>query len=229
MFISAAAPVEGGRVGNQWAAGAAARLRPRLRKKGPRLPRGAGAGRARPPLGSLPHSVARHARWSDPGGAHSLRIGGANVYVWAQRGHRQTRAPASLLRGRSLPGDSQRGAGRSEARETTEGRSPTRTKSPTIHRVIATTTPRSTRAKSARTPRLTATTTTRSIVASSSRIRRSTAISTARSTHATSPKARKTKTATTESTPAKSRSATSISTARSPLRISRSCSRCGDS
>ena len=40
-------------------------LRPRLRNRGAPAPRGAGADRARPP-GSLPHSVARHARRSDP-------------------------------------------------------------------------------------------------------------------------------------------------------------------
>ena len=40
-------------------------LRPRLRNRGAPAPRGAGADRARPP-GSPPHSVALHARRSDP-------------------------------------------------------------------------------------------------------------------------------------------------------------------
>ena len=60
-IISAAAPVEGGRLGNQWAAAVPAAFGPR----GPDYPEG-GRGPRPPPPGSLPHSVARHARRSDP-------------------------------------------------------------------------------------------------------------------------------------------------------------------
>ena len=57
MFISAAAPVEGGRVGNQWAAGAAARLRPRLGafgKRGPDYPEGRALAAPAPPWAASP-------------------------------------------------------------------------------------------------------------------------------------------------------------------------------
>ena len=57
MFISAAAPVEGGRVGTQWAAGAAARLRPRLGafgKRGPDYPKGRALAAPAPPWAASP-------------------------------------------------------------------------------------------------------------------------------------------------------------------------------